>query len=161
MNDAEEKAKIWQHVGDIGVCMMVSRDGDWVRARPMRGIATPESGEIWFVTSRDTSMAGEIDEDPRCCLTYCDQRSQAYVSLSGQMSVVVDRKTMRSLWNEGKAAYFPAGPDDPNAVLLRFEPEIAQYWEAPSGPILLAIRFLHAELDGERPRLGATGMVRY
>ncbi len=161
MDDDEARRTVWEHVADIGTCMMVARDGDWVRARPMQSIARPETSEIWFVTDRNTSIGSEVADDPRCCLTYSDTRSHAYVSLSGQMSVVEDPATIRQFWSEGAQAYFPGGPEDPAAILLKFVPEIAQYWEAPSSPILLAIRFLQAAVDGERPVLGTSGMAEF
>ena len=161
MNETEIRAKIWAHVTDIGICMVVSRDGDWVRARPMRGVARPERNEIWFVTSKETSIGAEVADDPRCCLTYSDTRSQAYVSLSGQLSIVPDRHILAELWDEATDAYFSNGPDDADIVLLRFTPEIAQYWEAPSSPILLTISFLKAKIDGTRPTLGSSGAVAF
>jgi general stress protein 26 len=160
MNEVDAKETIWGHVTNISTCMMVARDGDWVRARPMRGIAKPDENEIWFITDRETSIGSEVSDDPRCCLTYCDTKTQAYVSLSGQMSVVDDPSVLGRLWSEGAEAYFPHGPNDPAAILLKFVPEIAQYWETPSSPILIAINFLQAKLTGQRPELGSSGTAR-
>jgi general stress protein 26 len=73
------------------------------------------------------------------------------------MSRVLDHATIAEMWDETAAGYFTAGPDDPRVVLLRFEPDMGEYWTAPSSKIVLAIKFLEAKLLGERPSLGARG----
>ena len=151
---------IWQHIEAIGTCMMVTHDGDDVRARPMRGISRPEQNAIWFFADRESRSDEEMRQNPVVCLTYTSQNNEVYLSVSGRMSRVVGKATIAELWNEDAGAYFPNGPDDPRVVLLRFEPEIAEYWTAPSSPIVIAIKFLEARLLGERPSLGTNGRTR-
>jgi general stress protein 26 len=161
MNGTDAQQIVWTHIAKIGTCMMVARDGDLVRARPMRGIAKPHNNEIWFLADRSSSIGDEFSDDPQCCLTYCDSHAQAYVSVSGQMQLVQDKAAIADWWSDEAAAYFPRGPDDPSVLLLRFSAEIAQYWEAPSSPILLAISFLQAKFQGQRPSLGSSGTATF
>ena len=37
---------IWKHVRSIHTCMMITMDGDQMRARPMVGIARPEMDDL-------------------------------------------------------------------------------------------------------------------
>ncbi len=150
---------IWNLVREIGTCMMVTYTDDHIRARPMRGLARPEQNAIWFFTDEATHKDDEVKRDPRACLTFSDNHENSYASLSGHVARVRDRDTINDLWTEGARAYFPKGPDDPQIVLLRFTPETGEYWDAPSSPILVAIKFLEAQVTGERPVLGTNETV--
>jgi general stress protein 26 len=70
---------------------------------------------------------------------------------------VLDKAEINELWNEEVGSYFSDGPDDPRLIVLRFEPREAEYWTAPSSPIVIAIKFIQAKITGERPSLGSNG----
>jgi general stress protein 26 len=80
--------------------------------------------------------------------------------LTGRISLIHDREQIAAHWNEGAEAYFPAGKDDNSIVLMKFAAESGEYWDAPSSPIVLAIKFLQAKVSGERPELGTQGAAR-
>jgi general stress protein 26 len=140
--------------------MMVTREENDMRARPMRGIPRPEQNEIWFFTDGDSHADAAIQHNPDACLTFVDIKDNVFVSLSGQVSRVLDKVTILELWNEEAGSYFTDGPDDPRVILLRFEPQFGEYWMAPSSPIVIAIKFLEAKILGGRPSLGTGGRTR-
>jgi general stress protein 26 len=148
---------IWDHVRAIGTCMMVTRGVDGVRARPMRGMPRPAENAIWFFADQESDTDHDVRENPDVCLTFADTRDNVFVSLSGRMFRVLDHATIIEMWDEAASGYFSAGPEDPRVVLLRFEPDMGEYWTAPSSKIVLAIKFLEAKLLGERPSLGVRG----
>ncbi len=150
----ETRDLVWKHIKSIATCMMVTHDGERVVARPMRGIIRPEENAIWFFTDASTDKDSEISHDPRGCLTFADVHDQTYVCVSGHLHHMNDPARIRELWNEGADVYFPEGPDDPNVRLLRFTPEHGEYWDSPSSPIVLAIKFLQAKLSKEKPEMG-------
>jgi general stress protein 26 len=154
MQDDDTRSVIWRHISSIGTCMMVTADEDGVRARPMRGIVESGSNAIWFFSDRDTEKTESALQNSKCCLTFADVRGQTFVSATGQLALVDDRDEIKRLWSEGAEVYFPGGADDNAVVLLRFSPEHAAYWDAPSNPVVLAIKFLQAKVTGERPVLG-------
>ncbi len=160
MDELQEQRFIWRHVNQIGTCMMVTRDGGFIRARPMRGLARPEQNAIWFFSDRESHKRDEVEDDPRVCLTYSDVKDQTFVSVSGTITEVDDQAIIDELWNEGVEAYYPGGRASPDIVLLKFVPDFGEYWDAPSSPIVLAIKFLQAKVSGERPELGTNGAVR-
>lgn len=157
MNNDELRTIIWKHVRSIHVCMMITMDGDQIRARPMTGIARPEDNAIWFFSDKTTHKDAEIRQNPTACLTFTDMKNQTFVSVSGHLSCVSDSDLIHDLWNEGAATYFPDGPDDPKIVLLKFAAENGEYWDAPSSKIVRAIKFLETKVTGERPDLGSNG----
>ncbi len=52
---------------------------------------------------------------------------ELFASIHGNVSVDMDRAVIERLWNPFIAAWFD-GKDDPNLVLLRFDPEHAEVW---------------------------------
>jgi general stress protein 26 len=118
--------------------------------RPMAVADVTESGELWFVTSRDSEKVREVHAVGRSVIT--GQQSGAYVSLSGNIETVDDRELVRKLWKDAWKVWFPDGKEDPQIVLLRFNPESGEYWST-SG--VAGIRYLfeaaRALLSGERP----------
>jgi general stress protein 26 len=161
MNQPTSRELIWKHVRDIGTCMMVTTKPDGgVRARPMRGVPDEAGNAIWFFTDRDTDKDEDVQRDPRACLTFADTHDQTYVSVSGRITLVHDRDQIAAHWNEGAEVYYPNGKDDNSVVLMKFAAESGEYWDAPSSPIVMAIKFLQAKVSGERPDLGTQGAAR-
>jgi general stress protein 26 len=157
MSETRARKLIWDHVKSIKTCMMVTHDSTDARARPMRSMPRPEQNEIWFFADSESPSDDVLQRHPAVCLTYVDTRDNVYVSLSGSIARVLDPAAIKEVWNEEAASYFSKGPDDPRVILLRFEPHTGEYWTAPSGPIVLAIKFIEAAIMGERPNLGTSG----
>jgi general stress protein 26 len=154
MSQSDPRDVIWKQIRKIGTCMLVTFDGAHLRARPMRGIAEPDANAIWFITDANSANEDAMARFPDACLAFTETRDQNYVSISGTAGREHDHAHLARLWNEGAEAYFPRGKDDPSVALLKFTPAKGEYWDAPSNPIVLAIKFLQAKLTAERPDLG-------
>jgi general stress protein 26 len=158
-NDGKHLDFIWKTIEDMQVGMLTTRCGAGMRGRPMSAIPRREENVIWFLSDAQTHKEKEVRDDPKSCVLFADPSRHTYVSLSGEVEVSRDRELIRSLWNVAVDAYWPQGPDDPQIVLLGFRPEEAEYWDAPSNPLVLAVKFVQAKLTGERPDLGANARV--
>jgi general stress protein 26 len=154
MEEEQGRELLWRLVTKIQICMMSTRDGGEVRARPMKGFATPERNAIWFLSDRDGAKTDEIATDPTACLTYADIRGNSYVSLSGTLTEVRDPDQVEQLLSEAGEAYFPERSKDERVALLHFSPDRGEYWDAPSNPLVIAIKFIEAQLTQTRPVLG-------
>src|SRR5690606_17721162 len=117
MTDEHEKLKeIIQRFDNA--MLVTTSDDDMIRARPMHIADAGDDAELWFLTSRDSSQANEIDGDLRAAITM--QSDRAYASLSGMASVIDDRKKIAELWSIAMKPWFPDGPDDPDLAAIRF-----------------------------------------
>jgi general stress protein 26 len=154
MSENDPRQVIWKHIQRIGTCMLVTYGGTHLRARPMRAIVRPEQNAIWFIADASSEADEEMARYPDACLTFIDTRDQNFVSVSGTIGRLDDQAQLADLWSEGAEAYFPGGKDDPSVALLKFSPIEGEYWDAPSNPIVLAIKFLQAKISAERPDLG-------
>ncbi len=161
MTQPTSRELIWKHVKSIGTCMMATTRSDGsVRARPMRGVSDKEANAIWFFTDREADKQEDVKRDPRACLTFADTHDQTYVSVSGRIALIDDRAQIAAHWNEGAEIYYPNGQNDNSVMLMKFTAESGEYWDAPSSPIVIAIKFLQAKVSGERPELGTQGAAR-
>lgn len=161
--DAEARRKVWDMIRDVEVAMMVTLDGQGrMRGRPMRAVSTKDfSGTLWFFTSQPSPKTEEIGHDERVLLAYADPKTQDYVAVSGSAQVVRDPAKQKELWSEPLRAWFPAGPDDPRAALLKVEVEGAEYWDAPSSTFVHAYGYVKARLTGEPPQAGENDKVAF
>jgi general stress protein 26 len=148
---------IWKYIRQIKTCMMVTRQDGALVARPMQCIPRPEQNAIWFFTEQRSEKAREVHDEPGTCLTFADVDGHVFVSVTGQITWVTETDTIKDLWNEGAAAFFPRGPEDPNVILLRFDPSSGEYWDMNVSTVAMAINFLAAKVTGSRPKPGHTG----
>ena len=161
--DAAARDKVWEMIREIEVAMMVTLDEDGhMRGRPMRAVSTQDfAGTLWFFTDQPSPKTEEIRHDDRVLLSYADPSSQTYVALSGTAQAVRDPAKQKQLWSEPLRAWFPGGPEDPRAGLLRVEVEGAEYWDAPSSTLVHAWGYVKARLTGEPPQAGENDKVAF
>ena len=150
--DAEAKIeKLRSLIEGIEVAMLtvVEEDGS-PRSMPM--YTQPKAkfdGTLWFMTSRSSRKVHEIEDDQHVGLCYVDQKGQRYVSLNGRASVLRDQAKIDELWTPLHLAFWPAGREDPDIVLLKVEVDRAEYWDTPEGRIAQVLGFAKALLTGQ------------
>jgi general stress protein 26 len=120
-------------------------------SQPMTRQDVDADGGIWFFTSTLTSLWESIALRPEVNLAFSDQENSLYVSVSGTAERVVDRERIRAMWNAGAQAWFPAGPDDEHAVLLRVNAHTAEYWDSNDSKMVRLFAMAKAAITGSKP----------
>jgi general stress protein 26 len=161
--DEAARDKVWELIREVQVAMLVTQDeGGRMRARPMRAVSLKEfSGTLWFFTAQPTPKTEEIRQDSHVLLSYADPSAQNYVAISGTAQVIRDVAKQTELWSEPLRTWFPGGPEDPRAALLKVEVEGAEYWDAPSSTFIHAYGYLKARLTREPPQAGENDKVAF
>ncbi|MGG5888352.1 pyridoxamine 5'-phosphate oxidase family protein [Falsiroseomonas sp. HC035] len=161
--DQAARDKVWELIRDVEVATLVTVDTDGhLRGRPMRAAKLQEfDGTLWFFTGDHTPKTEEIRHDERVLLAYSDPSAQNYVSVSGTAQVVRDVAKQKALWSEPMRTWFPGGPEDPRAALLKVVVEGAEYWDSPSSTLLHAYGYVKARLTGEPPKAGENDKVSF
>jgi general stress protein 26 len=157
MADEAGPAKVWALMAKIGFCMLASRDGDEIRARPMAAYVEEEDGKVYFLTDKESAKEEEVAEHPEVCLAFADAGAQKYVSVSGDAALSNDRERIRKIWSPAAKAWWE-GPDDPAIRLLAVTPRDAQYWDSP-GTILSYVKMAAAIVTASRPAVGEHAKV--
>jgi general stress protein 26 len=159
-HDVDSVEKVWRLAQSVKVAMLTLHDGEGLTARPMYSLIPDDWEAVWFVTDRNSPKVSEAAQRIDALLTYSTGENGEHLVMSGILTIVADRDKLRGLWSPGADLYFPKGPDDPAAILLRFEPYLAEYWKhGGGGAINFVFEYARAKLTGNRTRLGDHGRV--
>src|SRR5690349_12305883 len=98
-DNARDVDRAWELMKKIGFAMLVTRDGDKLRARPMSAYLERESNAIHFLTDVRRHKDEEIARNPNVNLSFADASSQKYVSVTGTAVVSNDRARIKELFS--------------------------------------------------------------
>lgn len=143
---------VWDLMKKIGFAMLVTRDGEKLRARPMSAHLEPDQNQILFLADARRHKDEEIARDPHINLSFADASSQKYVSTTGTAVVSNDREKIRQLFSTPAKAWW-ASPDDPNIRVLKISPDNVEFWDSP-GSVISYVKMAAAAITGTRPALG-------
>jgi general stress protein 26 len=161
--ESKPRAQLERLLEDFSSGVLVTHAGDGsLHGRPLAVAGHDADGELWFMTAVESPKVQELHQDERSLVTL--QSGAKDVVLSGMARVVRDRAKAQGLWKESFRVWFPKGVDDPSLVLIRFVPEVAEYWDRSGAKGLRhGIQAAKAYLTGERapePTGDAHGSVR-
>ncbi|MDH6266886.1 general stress protein 26 [Rhizobium sp. SG_E_25_P2] len=157
MAELDDTEKVWSLIDKIGFCMMVTKIGDDMRARPMSAYSEQIDNAIYFLTDVASHKDDEIARYPHVCLAFADTKGQKYVSLSGTAEVLNDRDRIRELWATPAKAWWDS-PDDPSIRILKVTPAFAEYWDSP-GTVISYIKMAAAAVSNSKPDMGDNAQV--
>lgn len=146
--------RVFDMIEKIGVCMLTSKAGDALRARPMQAKVDREAGTVGFLTDARHHKDDEIRADPQVCLAFAKPGSNDYVSVSGLAEVKNDRAAIEAHWSEMAKTWFPDGKEDPNIRILVVKPHAAEIWDGTANPLVFAFEVAKARIQGGRPDVG-------
>lgn len=138
-DDTEIERKFWKALRSDMTVMLGARG---VGARPMTAqLEDQDRGPIWFFTSRKTELVKALPHAADGWFTFADKGHTVWAAVTGLVSVSNDRVTIDRFWSPFVAAWFEKGKDDPDLVLLRFDPVAAEIWLDGSS-LLAGLRLL-------------------
>lgn len=155
MGEHDKISRVWDILEEAQDCMLVTRDGSLMRARPMAHYARKDDNLICFLTDARNHKDDEIDQSPDVCLTL--ESGNVYLSVSGVATISKDKEKIAELWDTIAEAWFD-GKDDPNVRLLELRPAAAEYWDRPSS-IVAPLKTAAAAVTGKRPDMGVNEKV--
>lgn len=142
--------KVVELARSIGTGMLVSHSPEGLRSRPMSVAEITDQGEIWFLTSMSSPKVDELTKDPHTLVVLAE--SSRYLSITGTATVLRDSVKARQLWSESNRVWFKSA-DDPDLVLVRVDPQWAEYWDQSGlNGVKFAAKAAAAYLKGETLR---------
>jgi general stress protein 26 len=151
-DNARDIDRAWELMQKIGFAMLVTRDGDKLRARPMSAYVERDKHAIFFLTDARRHKDEEIAHNPEINLSFADAGSQKYVSVTGTAVVSNDRAKIKDLFTTSAKAWWSSA-DDPNIRVLKITPDDAEFWDSP-GSVISYVKMAAAAVTGTRPDLG-------
>lgn len=127
--------KLESLIRSIGIGMLTTEDENGcMRSRPMATLDSPlsEDNSLWFFSRSDS---GSIHDGEWVNVSYSDPATNSYVSVSGIIRLVRDKRRSEELWKPIHRAWFPDGVNDPSLVLLQVHIQQAEYWDSPHSKV--------------------------
>jgi general stress protein 26 len=114
----------------IPFAMLTTQGTDGLlHGRPMVSQDDDDDACLWFFTDSTTHKVSDIEAHPHVQVSYSDQASQVFVSISGKVIIVTDPEVMAERWRPEYAKWIPLELGDPNLVLLKVSVEGFDYWK--------------------------------
>lgn len=128
--DEEIRARFWTSLRS-DMTVMLGLEG--VGAEPARPMTAQMAGEgdygpIWFFTARSTQLAGALAGGSAAFFTFVSKGHEVFATVHGRLTPDTDPAMVERLWSPFVAAWYEGGKDDPDLLLLRFDPASAEIW---------------------------------
>jgi general stress protein 26 len=149
--------RAWELMKKIGFTMLVTHDGDKLRARPTAAYVDREADAVYFLSDARRHKDDEIKRNPNVNLSFADASDQKYVSVSGAAAVSNDRAKIRELFTTSAKAWWDSA-EDSNIRVLKFTPDVAEFWDSP-GTVISYVKMATAAATGTRPDIGTNRKV--
>jgi general stress protein 26 len=143
---SDERQKLNELMRDMPIGMMTTYGPGGPRSIPMARQQADPTAELWFITARDTHHVRDIATNPQVSITFSSR--DCWVATTGRAQIVDDQVKLRDLWNTFAEAWMPAGPEDPNAALIRVDVERVEYWDTPGSKVASLLSFAKAKVTG-------------
>jgi general stress protein 26 len=151
-DNARDVERAWELMKKIGFAMLVTHDGDKLRARPMSAFLERENNAIYFLTDARRHKDEEIARNPGINLSFANASDQKYVSVTGTAVVSNDRVKIKQLFSTPAKAWWNSA-EDPNIRVLKITPDDAEFWDTP-GSVISYVKMATAAVTGSRPEIG-------
>ena len=151
-DNARDVDRAWELMKKIGFAMLVTHDGDKLRARPMSAYLEPENNAVYFLSDVRRHKDEEIAKNPGINLSFADASNQKYVSITGTAVVSNDRAKIKQLFSTPAKAWWDSA-EDPNIRILKITPDDAEFWDSP-GTVISYVKMATAAVTGARPEIG-------
>jgi general stress protein 26 len=164
-SDAPASQKIdemYDLIREIEIAMLTTQrtDGRLV-SRPMSTQKRDSIADLWFVTDGDTHKLEEIENDSQVNLSYYNNKSREWVSVSGRATLSRDRSEIRRLyqpdwkvWMGDEGGERNGGPDDPRFVLILVDVESVMYMVSNKPKPVVLFEVVKSLVTGGTPELG-------
>jgi general stress protein 26 len=130
-----------------------------VRPLALQGDLSTFGGVLWFFTDSRSRKIHEAAGGRSVSVTCQSDERNAYLHLTGSVTVIRDLPKMRELYSPILKTWFPDGLDDPYLTLIKFEATQGAYWES-AGTVEQMVSFAKAIATGKPNAGGETGELR-
>jgi len=167
-NTKQEKLEEFQKlVDDFDLAMLVTEAEDGaIVSRVMATQKRRPGVDMWFVTTADDEKVAEILAMPEVNVSYVNNGSRDWVSVSGTATINQDRATIRALYQADWKAWFPdeggdrnGGPDDPRIALIDVDAHRVTYFRNTDSKPVALFKILRAMATGRAPDFGQAKVV--
>ncbi|MGF1549330.1 MAG: pyridoxamine 5'-phosphate oxidase family protein [Sphingomonadaceae bacterium] len=123
----------WEQL-DKSPNIMIGIPGRDAHSEPMHVFFDKEITNCLFIyTSRGNRLLEGMATDPVAMAQFVGKGHDFFACLRGRLGEVTDNGLIDRFWSNAVEAWFDKGRHDPDLVMLRFDIESAEFWEADMG----------------------------
>lgn len=159
MPETELQQSVWAALERHPVCMVTMVVDGALRTRPMSGHVDRESHRLLFIVHREAALLAAALEPTGLSIAVSEEDRNFYAALRCAAAAIEDRDLLARIWTPVTGAWFPGGPEDPDATLLALTPVSAEIWNGPSSGVLVAFKLATAKILGRAPDLGVNATI--
>ena len=127
--DEDIRARFWKALKADMTVMLGMEEAQGVAPRPMTAqIEGEDHGPVWFFTAKSTELGGMLQMTAPALFTFASKGHDVFATVHGSLTPDTDRVMVDRLWSPFVAAWYEGGKDDPDLLLLRFDPVRAEIW---------------------------------
>lgn len=152
LTKSEATDRVWELAKDIDICMFVTWDGEYSRARPLSARVHRAENAIYFLVNAEGAKNAQLERFPKVTMAWSDNSGYKYVTVSGHANVSDDRSKIERLWEKTDEAWWDT-PEDPEIRLITVVPDEAELWDSP-GKIAATVKMVIAAVTGTTPDVG-------
>ena len=126
MSDTDVRKDMWKKMADSPFLMVgLTESGE--HREPMTAQLDPDAdGEFWFYTKTDNRIAS----GGPAMAQFVSKGHDLYACISGRLTKETDPAVIDRYWSKQVEAWFDGGRNDPKLLMLRFDLDDAEIWEA-------------------------------
>ncbi len=117
--------------------------------RPMSVLDVDDSGNLWFMSQKDSDKNKEIQADPFTHLFFQENKHSGFLNIYGISEVLEDRAKIEELWSPILKVWFQDGKDDEKISLIRVEPTHVYYWDTQHGEAVAFLKMAASVITGK------------
>lgn len=156
---AKKLDDLYDIIGDVKIAMFTTRRPDGMLVtRPMATQKRRAIADFWFVTDIETEKVDELAADPNVSLAYYNSKTWEWVSVSGRVTILQDRRVIEGLYQPDWKAWFEdeggerdGGPRDPRFALLLVEAQSVIYGVQTRSKPFALFEIARGALTGQMP----------
>ena len=148
----------------IETAMFTTRRADGrLVSRPMATQKRDPMADVWFVADIESDKMDELENDSNVNLSYFDNGSREWVSVSGTAQISTDRDEIRRVYQPDWKAWFgkmdevrDGGPDDPRLALILVDAESVIYMKVNKPKPVVLFELVKGMVTGDKLDIGET-----
>ena len=118
--------KMWKALADSPY-LMIGLDGTADHSQPMTAqLDKHANGAFWFYTNKQNRLA----PGGPAMAQFSSKGHDLFACIHGRLSPETDPAVIDAHWSKQAAAWYEHGREDPDLLMLRFELDDAEIWEA-------------------------------
>ncbi|MGV3721534.1 MAG: pyridoxamine 5'-phosphate oxidase family protein [Actinomycetota bacterium] len=157
-----ELEKLYHLIDEIEIAMMTTRRADGhLQSRAMATQKRASGADLWFVTSEGAPKLRDLEGDPHVNLSYYNDGTREWVSVSGVATVTRDRQKIDELYAPDWKVWFPdegdprhGTKDDPRYVLIGVDVHSAVFLEVNKPQPVVLFEIAKGWVTGKEPDVG-------